>query len=71
MTEPDEALTVGELVELLITEFDDDQPVAVQCSGAYDFLHPDAVSSKDMKSTVASPHDQTCFLDGEHQGGMF
>lgn len=62
---PDEAITVGELVETLITEYDDDQPVAVKCSGAYAFLAESGVQEKTIKDAVDAPHDKCAFLNGQ------
>lgn len=62
---PDEAITVGELTELLITEYDDEQPVAVKCSGAYAFLAESGVQEMTIKDEVDAPHDECAFLNGQ------
>lgn len=61
MTDPSSAVTVAELCEHL-EQFDDEAPVAVKASGAYDFLDAsglDDASLRDGKLSV--------FLNGDRQ----
>lgn len=64
MTSPEEAITVGELRDKL-SEFDDDAPVVVAASGAYDFVAESSVSSKTL--TPEHGGGNVPFIDGDIQ----
>jgi len=64
MTKPEEAVTVGELVEFL-SELDDDVPVAVAASGAYDFLH-----GRGLKTSELKRGGDVAYLDGDRQKSL-
>lgn len=63
MTEPNESVTVAELKEYL-EQFEDSAPVAVQASGAYDFLDSDGLKD----SAHMDSGEKVVFLDGDKQG---
>jgi hypothetical protein len=66
MTDPADATTVATLREHL-DRFDDDIPVAVKASGAYDFLDPDGLDEVGLKPDLDVDCDVAIFLDGDLQ----
>jgi hypothetical protein len=68
MTEPTDAVTVGELIEYL-QQYRSDAPVAVRASGAYDFLDSAGLDESELIESVAAEFrdDVAVFLNGDIQ----
>lgn len=64
MTEPPDAVTVAELQEFL-DQFDDEDPVAVAASGAYDFLNQQGLKEAELDPTHGGGN--VAYLDGDKQ----